>query len=418
MNINWSQGTSEPQASRTGSIRVTVAGDWGAIWDYAERLVDDSEAVYGDLLPELRASDLRIVNLETPLTDRGEPIDKGGPNLRASPAAIAGLTTVPVHVACLANNHILDYGPAGLDQTLDLLQGAGIQHLGAGLSRAQALAPLTLDGGGVRIGLVDLCEGEDCTTATDGPGVFGWEIDEAASRAARLATEVDVVLIIAHCGREYAPLPPPYVVAAFHRICDAALDAAPCAVVAHHPHVPQGIELYRGCPIFYSTGNFCFAQPREGFYRKAGYLVHLDLDANGVQGFEIAPYQIGTEGLQRLQDPLRRWLLQRLRQVSQPLADPRQVRSAWEAFIDRVGEEGLMAWLPDPRQAPLSDKQWANLRNTFVTPAHRELWIDATTRILQGEMGTAPAWARALVDEWAALSVAEAHERALGTGAD
>jgi poly-gamma-glutamate synthesis protein (capsule biosynthesis protein) len=315
---------------------------------------------------------------------------------------------------------MLDYGPAGLEQTLDLLDQAGIQHLGAGLSREQALAPLTLEVGGVRIGLIDFCEGEDCTAAVDGPGTFGWEIDQAAQRAAQLAPEVDVLLVVAHCGREYAPLPPPYVVAAFHRVCDAAVDsaaqgaAARCAIIAHHPHVPQGIEIYRQCPILYSVGNFCFAQPREGFYRKVGYLVHLDLDGDGVQGFEIVPYLVGAEGLRRIQDPLRRWVLQRLRQVSTPIADPRRVRAAWEAFIDRMGEEGLIAQLPDPCQGPLSAKQWANLRNAYVTPAHRELWIDATTRLLQGEMGTAPAWARALVDEWAALPVDEAHAHASG----
>ena len=62
------------------------------------------------------------------------------------------------------------------------------------------------------------------------------------------------MLVIFHGGREYAPCPPPYVVNALRRFARAGA----CAVVAHHPHVPQGIEIVEGVPIAYSQGNFVF----------------------------------------------------------------------------------------------------------------------------------------------------------------
>ena len=82
-----------------------------------------------------------------------------------------------------------------------------------------------------------------------------------------------VILVIFHGGREHTPLPPPYVVHDLRAIAEMGAHA----VIAHHPHVPQGIELHHGVPIVYSMGNFVFWQTDPAFYRHAGYLVHLDL---------------------------------------------------------------------------------------------------------------------------------------------
>jgi poly-gamma-glutamate synthesis protein (capsule biosynthesis protein) len=381
-----------------------VTGDWAPIRGFAGIVADDPQAVYGDLLPDLRQSDLCIVNLESPLTDKGAPISKDGPNLRGDPAAISSLEAVPFHIACLANNHMLDYGPEGLRQTMRLLGDAGIESVGAELSPEDAFAPLVVRAGGIHLGVINFCEGEDCTTARDGPGVFGWEIARVQETVEALAAQTDAVVVIAHCGREYTPLPPPYVVHAFHRIADAGADI----VIGHHPHVPQGIEQYRGCPILYSLGNFCFDQPVDLFYRKAGYMVELELSREGLAGFRIIPYTIGPGGLTRMVDPVRSQFLDRLRRVSEPLGDESQVREAWEAFIDRLGEDGLRDQFHRMvGDGHLSPAQWPALRNRFVTPAHRELCTDAMTRIIRGEMGSAAGWARALVHEWCTLTVEE-----------
>ena len=396
MHIDWNTGTYLSDSTQPPEVRVTVAGDWAPILGFADRLIEDPQAVYGDLLPDLQHSDLRIVNLESPLTDSERPTWKDGPNLRGRPAAIAGLTAVPFDVACLANNHVFDFGPGGFEDTTRLLSQAGISTVGAGLSPQVAFAPLVVPVKGMRLGIVNFCEGEDYTGARDGPGVFGWEVERAAHTVQTLANEVDTVIVIAHCGREHTPLPPPYVVEAFRRIAEAGAHA----VIGHHPHVPQGIEIHGGCPILYSVGNFVFDQSVDLFYRKAGYLVELHLSGSDL-GFRLIPYRIGAHGLQKMVEPTRRWFLDRLRQASEPLGSAQDVRAAWAAFIDQRGEEGLQAELARMVTGQeLSRKQWAALRNRFVTPAHRELWIEAATRAIEGQMGQAPEWARDLVEEW------------------
>lgn len=405
MSFDWEQGAWRKDNAGTPDKHILVAADWAPIRELEELMLSDPEAVYGDLLPELRQGDLRIVNLECALVDDGTPLMKGGPNLRGSPRAVASLKAVPFDVACLANNHTFDYGPDALQQTRDLLTHAGIKTVGAGLAEDDACAPLVLSVGQARVGLVNFGEGEDCTSAKGGPGIFGWDVERVVGTVNALRPQTDLVLVIAHVGREHVPVPPPYVVEAFHRIADAGADA----VIAHHPHVPQGIDIHGDVPLLYSLGNFVFYQGVDVFYRNAGYVLDLELSGKDLAGLRLMPYRIGLKGLEKMQGALRRWFFDRLRRVSEPLEDIAAVRAVWEAYLDTWGQEkwpaNLEVTVKALREEPARGA--AALRNVFITPAHRELWTDAMTRIIQGEMGTAPDWARALVEEWTTLTVEE-----------
>jgi len=99
---------------------------------------DDPEAVYGDLLPILRRADLRIVNCECALTRASKAAWKSGAVFKGEPAHAGGLTAVPFDVACLANNHVLDYGVAGLRETLRVFERNRIYSVGAGLTEEAA----------------------------------------------------------------------------------------------------------------------------------------------------------------------------------------------------------------------------------------------------------------------------------------
>ena len=99
--------------------RVVVAADWACRGPHLEAVQRDPEGVYGDLLPHLRAADLAIVNVETTLSEKGAPILKAGPNISCPADCVKGLTQVPFHIACLANNHTRDFDDEGLIQTIE-----------------------------------------------------------------------------------------------------------------------------------------------------------------------------------------------------------------------------------------------------------------------------------------------------------
>ena len=79
-------------------------------------------------------ADYRIFNLETPLTDRCEPILKTGPNLSAPSACIAGYKAMGIDLLTVANNHTMDQGRDAFRETLALLRENGIEYIGGGLT--------------------------------------------------------------------------------------------------------------------------------------------------------------------------------------------------------------------------------------------------------------------------------------------
>jgi hypothetical protein len=98
--INWKNGVYKAPGTENSksTFRVTIGADWGALWDYADVMQRDPLAVYGDLLPLFRESDLNIVNVECALGEKGAPIKKGGPNLRGADGTVRALSEVPIHV--------------------------------------------------------------------------------------------------------------------------------------------------------------------------------------------------------------------------------------------------------------------------------------------------------------------------------
>ncbi|MBU1263749.1 MAG: CapA family protein, partial [Gammaproteobacteria bacterium] len=90
--------------------------------------------VWGDALAEWArvAPDLRIVNLETAVTRRDDWQRGKGIHYRMHPANVPCLTAAGIDCCVLANNHVLDWGYAGLAETLETLRRAGLQRAGAG----------------------------------------------------------------------------------------------------------------------------------------------------------------------------------------------------------------------------------------------------------------------------------------------
>lgn len=403
MDTDWTLGSWRKSDATADEARLIVCGDWVPLREHADLARTDPAALYGDLGPRLRAADARVVNLETPLAAGGSPVLKDGPNFRTDPSLAAALAAAPFDAACLANNHVMDYGPPGLEQTLAALRGAGLRWVGAGADREEAWRPLVLEIRGARVALINLCEEEDASGATEGaPGVGALDIEESVLRVRAARSLAEGVIVVFHGGREYAPLPPPYVADALRRIAAAGADA----VVAHHPHVPQGVEVRGGVPIFYSTGNFVCLPRHDRLYARLGYAVELFLERGRVSGFELVPYFADERGLRVLAGEPRRLFLARLEAVSRPLSEPGGIDAAWDALADETGIEGLLEPIREAAAAaPGRRLVQARLRNRLAVSAHRELLVRGLARNIEGRMGTAPRWARDLVREWGTLTV-------------
>ncbi|MCX6545244.1 MAG: CapA family protein [Acidobacteria bacterium] len=375
-----------------------MASDWAPIRAFDSLVREDPEAAYGDLLPVLRQADLRIVNCECALTTAAKPVWKSGAVFKGAPGHVKGLTAVPFDVACLGNNHVLDYGVRGLRETLRVLARSGVATVGAGLTEDQAHAPLSLERNGLAIHLVNISEGEDLTASRGGPGVFGWDIPRAVAAIRNRRKARGVVIAIAHCGLEYVPYPPPYVVTAFRAMIDAGADA----VIGHHPHVPQGIEWHNGRPIVYSLGNFLFYQHTELFHRKIGFCVSLQFDGKRIAGLELVPYRITDSGLRRLDRQEHAAFSKTMTILSKPFRTASGPDRAWHAYLANYGTAGFTAEVSGilARMKTEPQKAAAMFRNRITTMQHVELWRDFLTATMAGGPTGYPREASRMVEEY------------------
>lgn len=192
----------------------------------------------------LRTSDITLINLESPLI-AGCPVTDQGMQFCGDPRAVQGLTYSGVDIACTANNHISNYGPAGVSETWQHLRAAGIRPCGLDHTAFRTIR-------GLRFAFLAYnCVGER----------FDYTVARREISAAR--RQAQVVIVSVHWGKEYVPVPEtapgiadddPVKVA--HWIIDSGADL----IIGNHPHHVQGVEIYHHRLITYAHGNFAFDQ--------------------------------------------------------------------------------------------------------------------------------------------------------------
>lgn len=173
---------------------------------------------------------------------------------RVRPALARSFLASNINVLSLANNHLLDCGRAGVLEALKTLKDAGIASLGAGEDAKAAHCPIIMAAGGLRIGLLAYYWNRRCAATQTLPGSAMDTKTRLSDDIRELRQRVDRVVVFFHWGIPYERQPSDEDRAKARFSIDCGADA----VVGHHPHVIQPLELYRGCPIFYSVGNFTF----------------------------------------------------------------------------------------------------------------------------------------------------------------
>lgn len=222
--------------------------------------------IWGDALGELAraAPDLRIVNLETSVTTSNDAMPKGI-NYRMSPRNVGCLTAAGIDCCVLANNHVLDWGEAGLLETLDTLHAAGLATAGAGRDREQAAAPAALPVAGAGRVLV-LAYGTPSSGVprswAAGPRRPGVNLLDDLSDAgvAQVAAAVaarrrpgDLVVASLHWGPNWGYEIAPVERAFARRLID---EAGVDLVHGHSSHHPRPIEVHAGKLVLYGCGDF------------------------------------------------------------------------------------------------------------------------------------------------------------------
>jgi poly-gamma-glutamate capsule biosynthesis protein CapA/YwtB (metallophosphatase superfamily) len=311
---------------------VTDAREYVGLAEWANGPVPrpvDFAYVWGDALAELDAAapDLRIVNLETAVTRNDEPWLGKGINYRMHPENVACLAAARLDCCTLANNHVLDWGRAGLEETLDTLARAGIQTAGAGRDLFQAQAPAILDVPGKgRVLVFAFGVGDSgvpaAWAATNGrAGVALLEdlsadtVRQITDLIARYRRQRDLVVVSIHWGGNWGYAVP----AAHRRFAHLLLDEAGVDVVhGHSSHHPKGLEVWQGKLVLYGCGDFLNDYEGIGGYEQfRGDLTTMVLatvaTASGrLVRLELLPLQLRRLRLNRALPEDGRWLARTL----------------------------------------------------------------------------------------------------------
>jgi poly-gamma-glutamate synthesis protein (capsule biosynthesis protein) len=237
--------------------------------------------------PLLDEADLTVANLEGVLTARGEPLNKSY-LIRAHPDWGQALVEGGLDLVTLANNHALDFGSGGLDDTGATLRALDIAVVGAGPSRQAAHRPALYDVKGMGVAILGYAaarwNGSVDVPATDR---LAWAEPRAVQADVQaIRDQVDLVVVLLHAGTEYATTPSPDQIAFAH----AAIDAGADLVVGHHPHVTQTVERYRQGLVIYSLGDALFDIPRQAAMQ--GELLRVHATREGLAQVELWPFWI------------------------------------------------------------------------------------------------------------------------------
>lgn len=230
------------------SVSLIICGDFRAANPAIVKMSDEVKDLFNH-------SDLQVCNFEAPVhTPGAKPIKKSGPALEQSADSPALLMNLGFNVILLANNHIMDYGREGCEATIRAF--SQVATVGAG-SADDAFAVRYFEINGITVGLLSLVQKEFGTIDGKDSEDYGaaWICSPDVPDIIKEAkSHCGFLLVLPHAGAEYASAPLPGWRSLYKRFIDYGADA----VIASHPHCPQGWETYKGKPIYYSLGNFYF----------------------------------------------------------------------------------------------------------------------------------------------------------------
>jgi poly-gamma-glutamate capsule biosynthesis protein CapA/YwtB (metallophosphatase superfamily) len=278
-----------PPPAAPGGQKLLFVGDVMLSRTVGRKMAAEQDWTYPfeKIAPTLRAADLTFGNLECPVSDTGRDRHHLY-SFRADPRAIAGLTYAGFDVMSVANNHMYDWGPAALMDTVRRLRAAGIRPVGAGANDLDAHYPVIVNLHGVRIAFLAYVDvpPEQAAAEADRPGV-AWLDPARVVTDIRFARRLaDVVIVSCHWGVEYMRRPLRRQVEMAHEMIDAGADL----VVGGHPHVVQPLEEYHGHWIAYSLGNFIFDQHDPPTHH--GLMLEVTLEGKKITAVRPVPITI------------------------------------------------------------------------------------------------------------------------------
>lgn len=276
------------QAGTNEAVQIIAAGDV-MLDSWIEELVRTQGWHYPfvHLDSILSDSDLVFANLEAPFGKQDSAYPKTY-TFQVSPDLVQVLQAGKINMVSLANNHILDFGTEALKETMQLLDQHQIKYSGAGMNLSEARQPAVFEtkGNNIAVACYSLTFPEEFWATDSSGGTCFPSHTFLYEDIRRFKEQNDLLIISFHWGGELLTAPKEYQLDLAHKVIDAGADV----ILGHHPHVIQGLEIYKGKLIAYSLGNYVFSSYSD----KATQSMLLKFSYNGdaIEKFTIYPINV------------------------------------------------------------------------------------------------------------------------------
>lgn len=358
------------------------------------------QPIIGDLLSALMSSaGFRILNLEGPILDHPcyPPLPKSGPAIYQNKKNVEILLKdLQVDMVTLANNHLLDFGDAGLIETLQNLNNTGNKYVGAGKDLREAVKTRTIELDDKQIAILNIAENEWASATVGRGGAHPLNVIENAQAIRKAKETSDLVIVLLHAGVEYLEHPTPDV----RKLCKHYAACGASLIVGHHPHVVQGHELINGTMIYYSLGNFIFDSSALSASTSNGALLEVELsdDMPLITTLHPLEFDSKTETWDLVAGIAKEKLLHRNEELSRILVKPEEYKAVWEAFIEDESRRYLTYLSPFRyiknrmlrgfinrvlKYRPGNKSYYGTLLNLIRAESHREVLMQVLERELK-----------------------------------
>ncbi len=291
----------------------------------------DVGRLFGKLSTQFLRADFTIVNLECPLTAKGERCIKVGPNIKAHPNCIEGFKAADITAVNLSNNHIMDYGPEGIYSTIKAFHRAGIFTFGGGENQEQAKEMLVLERNGIRIGFIGMAESEFSIATNTSPGANPLFFRGFFRTLRNNNGRFDLLVVLLHAGAQGCPFPSPWL----QDTCRFLIELGADVVICQHSHCAGCYEHYEDGFIVYGQGNLIYdtkTTMKESW--REGFLVRIDISNQLEKTMTLIPFLQSNDkpGADRMSEEKERGFLETIDKLSEKILNRHQLYDMWLDF--------------------------------------------------------------------------------------
>ena len=310
------------------NVKLIAVGDI-FLRTYSGHPFENVEATFQD-------KDILFGNLETVLSNRDKATEKAVV-LYAPPDKVRWLNDAKFDILNIANNHIMDLGAEGFNETLDVLNQNDLKFIG-GSNHKSNKSHTIINVNNIKMGFLGYFEG-GYNKPQNGVLINRMAKDKIIKDIRDLKQECDVVVISLHWGIENVFYPSPKQIDLAHKL----IDSGATIILGHHPHVIQGIERYKNGLIAYSLGNFQFKNSIYHSGNDQSLILSMEIVKEGLENYKIIPVLIDENNVPYIpkeSDSVD--ILSFIDQISQPIINGRIIEKWWFEEIASVYLSGNM----------------------------------------------------------------------------